>query len=69
MVLTPFNQQATDDPKAREEQVLRVPWKRAAEPEEVGRLAVWLGSEETDYVTGQTSTIDGELMMNVGQGA
>jgi glucose 1-dehydrogenase len=69
MVLTPFNQQAIDDPEVREKQVQSIPWKRAAEPEEVGKLAVYLASEDADYVTGQTFTIDGGLMMNTGQGA
>ena len=69
MVLTPFNQQAIDDPKVREEQVQSIPWKRAAEPWEIARLAVYLASEDADYVTGQTFTIDGGLSMNVGQGA
>jgi glucose 1-dehydrogenase len=39
----------------REEQIQSIPWKRAAEPEETGRLAVYLASEEAGYVTGQTS--------------
>jgi glucose 1-dehydrogenase len=69
MVLTPFNQQAIDDPKVREQQVQSIPWKRAAEPWEIARLAVYLASEDSDYVTGQTFTIDGGLSMNVGQGA
>ncbi len=69
MVLTPFNQAAIDDPKVREEQVQSIPWKRAAEPWEIGRLAVYLASEDADYVSGQTFTIDGGLSMNVGQGA
>lgn len=69
MVLTPFNQQAIDDPKVREEQVQSIPWKRAAEPDEIGKLAVYLASEDADYVSGQTFTIDGGLSMNVGQGA
>lgn len=69
MVLTPFNQQAIDDPKVREEQVQSIPWKRAAEPWEIARLAVYLASEDADYVTGQTFTIDGGLSMNTGQGA
>jgi glucose 1-dehydrogenase len=53
MVLTPFNQQAIDDPKVREQQVQSIPWKRAAEPWEIGRLAVYLAPEDADYVTGQ----------------
>lgn len=69
MVLTPFNQAAIDDPKVREQQVQSIPWKRAAEPWEIAKLAVYLASEESDYVTGQTFTIDGGLSMNMGQGA
>jgi len=69
MVLTPFNQAAVDDPEVREKQVQSIPWKRAAEPWEIAKLAVYLASEDADYVTGQTFVIDGGLMMNQGQGA
>ncbi|MER7168614.1 SDR family oxidoreductase [Micromonospora sp. NPDC000207] len=69
MVLTPFNQQAIDDPGYLDEQVQSIPWKRAAEPEEIGRLAVFLASDDADYVTGSTYFMDGGLMQNQGQGA
>jgi glucose 1-dehydrogenase len=69
MVLTPFNQKAIDDPEVRKKQVQSIPWKRAAEPWEIAKLAVYLASEDADYVTGQTFTIDGGLSMNTGQGA
>jgi glucose 1-dehydrogenase len=69
MVLTPFNQQAVDDPKVREEQVQSIPLKRAAQPEEIGRLAVFLASDDASYITGSTYYIDGGLMQNQGQGA
>lgn len=69
MVLTPFNQEAIDDPKVLEEQVQSIPWKRAAEPWEIGRLAVYLCSDDADYVTGAVYYIDGGLMQNQGQGA
>ncbi len=69
MVLTPFNQEAVDDPKVREEQVQSIPFKRAAEPAEIGRLAVFLASDDAAYVTGSTYYIDGGLMQNQGQGA
>ena len=36
---------------------------------EVAKFALYLASEDADYVTGQTFTIDGGLSMNVGQGA
>ncbi|GIJ76437.1 glucose 1-dehydrogenase [Micromonospora phaseoli] len=69
MVLTPFNQRAIDDPKYLEEQVQSIPWKRAAEPVEVAKVAVFLASADADYVTGSTYFVDGGLMQNQGQGA
>lgn len=45
------------------------PWKRAAEPKEIGWLAVYLASDQADYVTGATYYIDGGLMQYQGQGA
>ncbi len=69
MVLTPFNQEAMDDPQELDQQVQSIPWKRAAEPEEIGKLALYLCSQDADYVTGATFYIDGGLMQNQGQGA
>lgn len=69
MVLTPFNQAAIDDPKLLDEQVQSIPWKRAAEPREIARLAVFLASADADYATGATFVMDGGLMRNLGQGA
>ena len=69
MVLTPFNQAAIDDPKLLDEQVQSIPWKRAAEPAEIARLAVFLASSDADYATGATYVMDGGLMRNLGQGA
>jgi len=69
MVLTPMNQEALEDPKAREEQVQSIPFKRAAEPWEVARLAVYLASDDAAYASGSTYYLDGGLMQNTGQGA
>ncbi|MGI8661838.1 MAG: SDR family NAD(P)-dependent oxidoreductase [Acidimicrobiales bacterium] len=69
MVLTPFNQPAIDDPELLHEQVQSIPWKRAAEPAEIARLAVFLASSDADYVTGSTYTMDGGLTRSLGQGA
>lgn len=69
MVLTPMNQSAIDDPQVREKQVQSIPWKRAAKPEEIAKLAVYLASDDADYATGQTYVLDGGLMRNLGQGA
>lgn len=69
MVLTPFNQAAIDDPALLEEQVQSIPFKRAAEPAEIAKLAVFLASSDADYCTGSTFTMDGGLARNLGQGA
>ncbi|PZS19718.1 MAG: short-chain dehydrogenase [Pseudonocardiales bacterium] len=69
MVLTPFNQAAIDDPKLLEEQVQSIPWKRAAQPSEIAKLALFLASSDSDYVTGASYVMDGGLMINLGQGA
>ena len=69
MILTPMNQEAIDDPKKLKEQVASIPMKRAGEPEEVAKLALYLASDAADYATGATFTLDGGLQMNLGQGA
>ena len=69
MVLTPMNQEAIDDPKVLEEQTASIPMKRAAQPEEVAELALYIASKAADYATGATFTLDGGLSMNLGQGA
>jgi glucose 1-dehydrogenase len=69
MVLTPFNQAAVDDPETRKKQTQSIPMKRAAEPKEIGKLAVFLASEDSAYVTGSSYVMDGGLMQNTGQGA
>jgi glucose 1-dehydrogenase len=69
MILTPFNQEAVDDPDVRERQVQRIPMKRAGEPAEIGRLAVFLASDDARYVTGSTYVMDGGLSLQLAQGA
>lgn len=69
MVLTPMNQKAIDDPDFLKKQVESIPLKRAAEPWEIAKLAAYLVSGDAAYATGQTFTLDGGLMQNLGQGA
>jgi len=69
MILTPMNQKAMDDEKVRKEAEKNIPLGRAGRPEEIAYLAVFLASEEADYVTGSTYVMDGGLMINIGQGA
>jgi len=69
MILTPMNQKAMDDDKVRKKAEKNIPMGRAGQPEEIGYLALFLASEQANYVTGSTYTMDGGLMINIGQGA
>lgn len=69
MILTAMNQKAIDDPEVREKAEKNVPLGRAGRPEEIAYLAVFLASDEANYVTGSTYVMDGGLMINIGQGA
>lgn len=69
MILTPMNQKAIDDKEQLEKATQHIPLKRAGQPEEIAQLAVFLASAAADYVTGSTYTMDGGLMLQLGQGA
>lgn len=69
MVLTPMNQQAIDDPNVLRQQVQSIPMKRAARPEEIAAVAVFLASQDARYIHGTTIVVDGALMLYQGQGA
>lgn len=69
MILTPMNQEAKDDKETRKEKTENIPFKRAGKPDEIGKLAVFLASSDSDYVTGSTYFMDGGLMQMMGQGA
>ena len=55
-IRTPINTAAWDTPEAYADLMRLVPYKRIGEPEDIARAAVWLASDEADYVTGATST-------------
>jgi glucose 1-dehydrogenase len=69
MVLTPMNQEAIEDPAVMDKQIQSIPMKRAAEPEEIARVAVFLASEDARYIQGATIVVDGALTLFQGQGA
>ena len=69
LIHTPMTAERVEDPETMERELPRIPWRRPGEPREVARLALYLASEDADYVTGQSFTIDGGLEMNWGQGA
>ncbi len=64
-IATPINQKVLDDPEANKNALSEVPWGRWGTPEDVAGVALFLASDEADYVTGSTYYIDGGLVQQV----
>jgi NAD(P)-dependent dehydrogenase (short-subunit alcohol dehydrogenase family) len=47
------------DPKTFEKALRQIPLRRPGQPEDIGPMAVYLASDSSSYVTGQTFVIDG----------
>ena len=66
LIATPMTADRLDDPDKKEKSMDRIPWHREGHVDEIARLALFLASDDGDYVTGQTWTMDGGLTMNWG---
>ncbi len=69
MILTPMNVRAESDAAYRASLEQNIPWGRAGRADEVGDLAVYLCSAQSDYITGAIITIDGGLTLEQALGA
>ena len=65
-IKTPINKQAWDTPQAAEELKKLIPYDRIGEPDDIARAAVWLASDEADYITGTTIFVDGGMLLYPG---
>jgi glucose 1-dehydrogenase len=65
-IRTPINRSAWESPQAYRELLKLIPYKRIGEPEDVARMAVWLASDEADYITGTNLYIDGGMTLYPG---
>jgi glucose 1-dehydrogenase len=65
-IRTPINMQAWDTQEHYSELLKLIPYKRIGEPDEIGRAAVWLASDDSDYVHGITLFIDGGMTLYPG---
>lgn len=61
-IRTPMNVEKVTSAEIYERVLLKlIPYKRIGEPEDVGRATVWLASDESDYMNGNTIYIDGAM--------
>jgi glucose 1-dehydrogenase len=65
-IRTPINKAAWDTPAAYQSLLTLIPYGRIGEPKDVGRAAVWLASDQSDYVVGTTLFIDGGMTLYPG---
>lgn len=65
-VRTPINTEAWSTPEAYESLMKLVPLKRIGEPEDIGKVAAWLSSDEADYIHGASIFVDGGMTLYPG---
>ncbi len=60
-IKTPINKSAWDTPEAYDKLMTLIPYNRIGVPEDIGKLAVFLASDDSDYITGSSMFIDGGM--------
>ncbi len=65
-IQTPINHNAWETPDALNKLLTLIPYNRMGKPEDIGKLATWLASDEADYITGTTIFMDGGMTLYPG---
>jgi len=65
-IKTPINKSAWDTPQAEAKLLTLIPSGRVGEPEDIAKAAVWLASDDSDYVYGTTLFVDGGMTLYPG---
>mgnify|MGYP000984622365 CR=1 FL=1 len=65
-IRTPINEDAWGTREAYSKLMTLVPYKRIGEVEDIARAAVWLASDDADYVTGLSLYVDGGMTLYPG---
>ena len=65
-IATDINEEVWKDEAKMKELLKLIPYKRIGQPEDVAKVAVWLASDESDYITGTTIYVDGGMTLYPG---
>jgi glucose 1-dehydrogenase len=65
-IKTPINRSAWDTPEAEAKLLELIPYQRVGVVEDIGAAAVWLASDDSDYVNGITLFVDGGMTLYPG---
>ncbi|MDN5288872.1 MAG: glucose 1-dehydrogenase [Mucilaginibacter sp.] len=65
-IQTPINKSAWDTPEALDKLLTLIPYNRIGKPDDIGKLAAWLASDQADYITGTTIFMDGGMTLYPG---
>lgn len=65
-IKTPINTNAWATPDAEEKLLQLIPYKRVGETSDIGKVVVWLASDESDYIHGETLFVDGGMTLYPG---
>jgi glucose 1-dehydrogenase len=65
-IQTPINKIAWETPEALNKLLTLIPYGRIGQPEDIGKVVVWLASDEADYVNGTTIFVDGGMLLYPG---
>ena len=65
-IRTPINTEAWNTPEAYASLMTLVPYGRIGEPEDIGRIAAFLASDQSDYITGASIFVDGGMTLYPG---
>lgn len=65
-IATDINDDVWKDEEKKKELLKLIPYKRIGLPEDIAKVAVWLASPESDYITGTTIYADGGMTLYPG---
>jgi len=65
-IATPINTNAWNTPEAEAELLELIPYRRVGKPKDIARAAVWLASDDSDYITGTSIFVDGGMTLYPG---